>query len=78
MGIVAALRDHLPREPAELLTEAGWLHLANLDILRAPGDGLDAVTEATIRLQRGRYTVAVEPALADTVLTCATTGDHHR
>lgn len=78
LGIVAALRDHLPREPAELLTAAGWRHLADLDIYRAPADGLDAVAEATIRLRQDRYTVAVEPALADTVLTCATTSDRHR
>ncbi|MET8539908.1 hypothetical protein ABZW03_04520 [Kitasatospora sp. NPDC004799] len=78
LGIVAALRDHLPREPAELLTAAGWCHLTDLDIYRAPADGLDAVAETTIRLRQDRYTVAVEPTLADTVLTCATTGDRRR
>ncbi|MFF4927076.1 hypothetical protein ACFY4B_41500 [Kitasatospora sp. NPDC001261] len=78
LGIVAALCDHLPDEPAEILIKAGWRHLADLDIYRAPSDGPDAVAEATIRLRQGRYTVAVEPALPDTVLTCATTCDRHR
>ncbi|MFD7904392.1 hypothetical protein ACFV4F_35990 [Kitasatospora sp. NPDC059722] len=67
LGIVAAVTGHLPIDPSGLLTQADWQHLPDLGIYRAPGDALDAVAHATARLQRGRYTVAVQPALAEAV-----------
>ncbi|MFC9329067.1 hypothetical protein [Kitasatospora sp. NPDC057015] len=69
LGILAAVTDHLPTDPAGFLTKAGWQHLPHLDVYAAPPGGLDAVAEATVLLRQDRYVVAVEPALATAVLT---------
>lgn len=69
LGILAAVTDHLPTDPAGFLAKAGWQHLPHLDVYAAPPAGLDAVAEATVLLRQDRYVVAVEPALATAVLT---------
>ncbi|MFJ9446757.1 hypothetical protein ACIRRH_33595 [Kitasatospora sp. NPDC101235] len=74
LGIVAAVADDLPINPAPLLTRTGWQHVPALDLYRAPAtdrpedDGLPAVARATARLRRSRYTVAVQPDLVAAIL----------
>ncbi|MFF2819380.1 hypothetical protein ACFVT9_28135 [Kitasatospora cineracea] len=64
LGIVAAVSDGLPIDPAPFLTQAGWHHTRGLDIYLAPTvereAGLDAIAAANEQLQHGRYTVAVQ------------------
>ncbi|GAA2092193.1 hypothetical protein GCM10009759_17670 [Kitasatospora saccharophila] len=71
LGIVAAVADGIPIHPGVLLTQAGWQHRTDLDLYylspSQPGEELDAVAVATARLQRGRYTTAVQPDLAHAV-----------
>ncbi|MFB7946503.1 hypothetical protein ACFC6L_16490 [Kitasatospora phosalacinea] len=68
LGIVAAVSDGLPIDPAPFLTRAGWHHVPALDIYLAPTRrheaGIDAVAALTEPLRQGRYTVAVDYALA--------------
>ncbi|MGW3185708.1 hypothetical protein ACWDD9_41210 [Kitasatospora sp. NPDC001119] len=74
LGIVAAVADGLPIDPAPLLARTGWQHLLALDLYRVPvtgrpeDDNLLAVARATGRLRDGRYTVAVQPELVSAVL----------
>ncbi|WP_051816773.1 hypothetical protein [Kitasatospora sp. NRRL B-11411] len=68
LGIVAAVSDGLPIDPAPFLTQAGWHHTRGLDIYLAPTAereaGLDAIAAANEQLQHGRYNVAVQRHLA--------------
>ncbi|MFD7734207.1 hypothetical protein ACFV6F_27975 [Kitasatospora phosalacinea] len=68
LGIVAAVSDGLPITPAPFLTRAGWHHVPALDIYLAPTRqheaGIDAIAALTEPLRQGRYTVAVDYALA--------------
>ncbi|RKE22015.1 hypothetical protein [Streptomyces sp. TLI_171] len=68
LGIVAAVSDGLPIDPAPFLTKAGWHHTRGLDIYLAPSvereAGLDAIAAAGEQLHHGRYNVAVQRHLA--------------
>ncbi|MFF2746449.1 hypothetical protein ACFVVA_12985 [Kitasatospora sp. NPDC058048] len=83
LGIVAAVADGLPIDPAPLLTRAGWQHVSALDLYRAPAtdravdDNLLAIARAAARLHHGRYTVAVQLELVSAVLARSSTPTAH-
>ena len=71
LGLVAAVGGNQPLSPAIYLETDGWLHHRQLDIYLPPAatraESLDAVTRATVALQRGNYQVAMQPQLADAI-----------
>ncbi|MER7701637.1 hypothetical protein ABTX81_01880 [Kitasatospora sp. NPDC097605] len=82
LGMVAAVTSGLPTGPAPLLTRTSWKHMPALDLYQAPvtdrpeDDNLAAAARATARLQRGRYTAAVQPDLAAALARSSATAAH--